>query len=274
MICSCQPLSPQTGRPWTRFAVIPLLGFPHATLELHRPRTLQPLDHLSKNASAHTHLSSHQEACDTRTTKTPSPTGQVEVISTTSDHGGIQTILPATSQPIKRAPASTLDVAERHLQGLTDANLNSVVASGLFRAEMPGTQSGINTVSKIRQSTLSLLFKDISASTTSRPSHAARPTKSTTTVMRSAPLRSAAAEMVAIPSAAVALDSHPLPLVRTRTMTPAMTTETQPSTHCCVCSSDAGCPRPIRPFRVLWSQGRSEVQVRQSSSPAQVTNMI
>jgi len=106
------------------------------------------------------------------------------------------------------------------------------------------------------------------------PSHAARPTKSTTTVMRLAPTRSAAAEMVAIPLAAVALDAHPLPLVRTRTMTPAMTTETQPSTHCCVCSSDAGCPRPIRPFGVLWSQGRSEVQVRQNPSPAQVTNII
>lgn len=39
---------------------------------------------------------------------------------------------------------------------------------GLFRAKLPGIQSGINTVSKIRQSTLSLFFKDVSASTTTR----------------------------------------------------------------------------------------------------------
>lgn len=72
--------------------------------------------------------------------------------------------------------------------------------------------------------------------------------------------RSTAAVMVAISLAAVTLDSDPLPLVRRRAMTLAMTTETHHITQCCGCNSDAG-------HRDRFAQ------VGQKSSPAQVIKM-
>ena len=72
--------------------------------------------------------------------------------------------------------------------------------------------------------------------------------------------RSTAAVMVAISLAAVTLDSDPLPLVRRRAMTLAMTTETHHSTQCFGCNSEAG-------HRDRFAQ------VGQKSSPAQVIKM-